>query len=178
MRRLFSLSPSISPSIDSSILQYGYVHVAKSERSVLKATGKWNTFLLSRYNDIYHFFQFWEGDDFSSDAKIYPFSRKRLIPVWLRPAAIKQWKWKRNLVWEWTNKLNFPFLFLSMRDRNAVFSSFSSNSTFFEWYFQEQKHLKRENEMKWKSTCCLQIGSVFKWIFSVMNIVFNEIWNI
>ena len=68
MRRLFSLSPSISPSVDVSILQYGYVHVAKSERSVLKATGKWNTFLLSRYNDIYHFFQFWEGDDFSSDA--------------------------------------------------------------------------------------------------------------
>ena len=68
MRRLFSLSPSISPSIDVSILRYGYVHVAKSEKSVLKATGKWNTFLLSRYNDIYHFFQFWGGDDFSSDA--------------------------------------------------------------------------------------------------------------
>ena len=147
MRRLFSLSSSIYPSVDVSILRYGYVHVAKSEKSVLKATGKWNTFLLSRYRDIYHFFQFWEGDDFSSDAKIYPFSRKRLIPVWLRPAAIKQWKWKRNLVWEWTNKLNFNFpLLLLVRERNAVFFSFSSNTTFFEWHFREQKHLKHENE--------------------------------
>ena len=30
MRQLFSLSPSICPLVDSSILQYGYVHVAKS----------------------------------------------------------------------------------------------------------------------------------------------------
>ena len=50
-----------------------------------------------------------------------------------------------NLVWEWTNKLNFNFLLLSARERNVVFSSFSSISTFFEWHFQEQKHLKREN---------------------------------
>ena len=30
-----------------------------------------------------------------------------------------------NLVWEWKNKLNFNFLLLSVRERNAVFSSFS-----------------------------------------------------
>ena len=81
--------------------------------------------------------------------------------------------------WEWTNKFNFNFLLLlSGRERNAVFSSFTSISAFFEWHFQEQKHLKRKNEMKWKSTCCLQIGSVVKRIFFVMNIVFSEIWNV
>ena len=50
-----------------------------------------------------------------------------------------------NLVWEWTNKLNFNFLLLSARERNAVFSSYSSISTFFEWHFREHEHLKREN---------------------------------
>ena len=51
-----------------------------------------------------------------------------------------------NLVWEWTNKLNFNFLLLlSARERNVVFSSFSSIPTFFEWHFREQEHLKREN---------------------------------
>ena len=55
---------------------------------------------------------------------------------------VKEW----NLVWEWTNKLNFNFLLLlSARERNAVFSSFSSIPTFFEWHSREQKHLKREN---------------------------------
>ena len=45
---------------------------------------------------------------------------------------------ERNLVWEWTNKLNFNFLLLlSARERNAVFSSFSSNLTFLEWHFRE-----------------------------------------
>ena len=33
-------------------------------------------------------------------------------------------------------------------------------------------------KMKWKSTCCLQIGSVEKWPFSIMNVVFSEIWNV
>ena len=33
-------------------------------------------------------------------------------------------------------------------------------------------------KMKWKSTCCLQISSVFKWIFSILNVVFSEIWNV
>ena len=51
-----------------------------------------------------------------------------------------------NLVWEWTNKLNFNFLLLlSARERNAVFSSFTSSTTLFEWIFREQKHLKHEN---------------------------------
>ena len=31
---------------------------------------------------------------------------------------------------------------------------------------------------KWKSTCCLQIGSEVKWIFSIMNVAFSEIWNV
>ena len=52
-----------------------------------------------------------------------------------------------NLVWEWTNKLNFNFLLLlSARERNAVFSSFLKLLTFFEWHFREHEHLKRENE--------------------------------
>ena len=69
-----------------------------------------------------------------------------------------------NLVWEWTNKLNFNSLLLSARERNAVFSNVlskknfqnfpplcqlikfpSHNTIFFEWHFREQKHLKREN---------------------------------
>ena len=50
-----------------------------------------------------------------------------------------------NLVWEWTNKLNFNSLLLSARERNAVFSSLPNLSAFFEWHFREQKHLKREN---------------------------------
>ena len=50
-----------------------------------------------------------------------------------------------NLVWEWTNKLNFNFLLFSARERNAVFSSFPIYTTFLEWHFREQKHLKREN---------------------------------
>ena len=75
-----------------------------------------------------------------------PLFKKRLIPVWLRLAAIKQWKWKRNLVWEWTNKLNFNFLLLlSARERNAVFSNLPILSAFFEWHFREHEHLKREN---------------------------------
>ena len=47
-----------------------------------------------------------------------------------------------NLVWEWTNKLNFNFLLLlSARERNAVFSSFTSKTIFLEWHFREQEHL-------------------------------------
>ena len=39
------------------------------------------------------------------------------------------------------------------------------------------KHIKR---WKWKSksTCCLQISSVEKWLFSIINVVFSEIWNV
>ena len=33
----------------------------------------------------------------------------------------------------------------SASERNAVFSSFSNISTFFEWNFREREHLKREN---------------------------------
>ena len=55
------------------------------------------------------------------------------------------YEWKKSGL-RMKNKLNFNFLLLlSARERNVVFSSFSSISTFFEWHFQEQKHLKREN---------------------------------
>ena len=37
------------------------------------------------------------------------------------------------------------FLLLSASERNAVLSSFTNNSTIFEWLFREQEHLKREN---------------------------------
>ena len=37
---------------------------------------------------------------------------------------------------------------------------------------------RAEASMKWKSTCCLQVGSVFKWTSSVMNVVFSEIRNV
>ena len=73
------------------------------------------------------------------------FSHPGLVLLLLGLMILNEWEW------EWTNKLNFNFLLLlSARERNAVFSSFSSNSTFFEWHFREQEHLKRENgnEMK------------------------------
>ena len=43
-----------------------------------------------------------------------------------------------------TAELDYSFLLLAS-ERNAVFSSFSNNSTFFECNFREQEHLKREN---------------------------------
>ena len=58
-----------------------------------------------------------------------------------------------------TTELDF-LLLLSTSERNAVFSSYSNNPTFLEWQFRDQEHLKMKMEMKWKSTCCLQVGSV------------------
>ena len=121
------------------------------------------------------------------------FSHPGLLLLLLDLIILNEWEWMNgscllknenenewNLVWEWTHKLNFNFLLLSARERNAVFSSFPIFSAFFEWHFREQEHLKRENgtEMKWESTICLQISSPVKWFFSVMNVVFSEIWNV
>ena len=61
------------------------------------------------------------------------------------------------------DRTRFSFLLLSASERNAVFSSFHPIfSAFLECSFREQEHLRREMEMKWKSTCCLQISSVKK----------------
>ena len=80
-------------------------------------------------------------------------------------------------------------LLLSASERSAIFFSSTNQksnqnthpmlSVFFEWHFREQKHLKRlKRKWKWKSTCWLQISSECKWIFSIMNVVFSEIWNV
>ena len=61
------------------------------------------------------------------------------LAEWLKLVAIKQ------TTISTTTELDF-LLLLSESDRNAVFSSFHPNfSTFFEWLFREQEHLKREN---------------------------------
>ena len=89
------------------------------------------------------------------------FSHPDLILLLLDLMILNEWEWMNgscllknenenenewNLVWEWTNKLNFNFLLLlSARERNAVFSTFPIFSAFLEWHFREQEHLKREN---------------------------------
>ena len=82
-------------------------------------------------------------------------------------------KWKSTCCLQISSVLKWIFAIM-----NVVFLSFTNISTFFEWLFREQKHLKRENDMKWKSTCCLQISSVVKRSSSIMNVVFSEIWNV
>ena len=49
--------------------------------------------------------------------------------------------------------------------------TFSRAEASMTWKWNEMK-------MKWKSTCCLQVGSVFKWTESVMNVAFSEIRNV
>jgi len=75
-----------------------------------------------------------------------------------------------NLVWEWTNKLNFNYLLLlSARERYAVFSSFTSTSTLFEWHFRELEHLKDENGNDMEKYLLLANQQ-----YSKVNIVHNE----
>ena len=97
---------------------------------------------------------------------------------------------KYNLVNQINNNFDNDrtrFSSFSASERNAVFVSCNSMlSVFLEWLFREQEHLNMKSNqngmgwdgMGWKSTCCLQIGSVFKWIHSIMNVVFSEIWNV
>ena len=94
------------------------------------------------------------------------------LAEWLKLVAIKQ------TTISTTTELDF-LLLLSTSERNAVFSSFHPIFlAFLEWLFREQEHLKRGNEMKWKSTCCLQISSVEKWSYSIINVVLSEFWNV
>ena len=95
------------------------------------------------------------------------------LAEWLKLVAIKQ-----TTMISTTAELDFLFL-LSASERNAVFSSFHPKLlAFLEWLFREQEHLNVKMEMKWKSTCCLQVGSEEKRIFSIMNVAFSEIWNV
>ena len=101
------------------------------------------------------------------------------LTEWLKLVVINQiTEIQQNKTNDDFNNGRTRFSSFSASERNAVFSSFSNTSTFFEWLFREQEHLKRENGNEWKSTCCFQISSEVKWTFSIMNVVFSEIWNV
>ena len=110
------------------------------------------------------------------------FSHPDLLLLLLGLMILNEWEWMNgscllknenenewNLVWEWTNKLNFNFLLLSARERNAVFSSLPNLSAFFEWHFREQKHLKRENGNEMEKYLLLANQQCTK-----MNLIRNE----
>ena len=64
--------------------------------------------------------------------------------------------------------------------RGDLVSSYPIVLADFECSLQDQLHLERENwiEMRNENTCCLDISSQTKWIFSIINVVLSEIWNI
>ena len=73
-------------------------------------------------------------------------SRLDWLNAWNWLQSIKQWKFNKTkqTTISTTAELDF-LLLLSVSEGNAVFSSFTNISTFFECLLREQKHLKREN---------------------------------